>query len=100
MLRADLCRTLPVNLQNDVDTQRELLVYPGFGGAVKIAIDLGALKKLIRFTHRGKGRFVDKMIVNAVDLTFARRSRCMRHRDAQRLGAVDKRLNEASLAGT
>jgi hypothetical protein len=47
MLLAHLCRALPIDLENDIDAQSQLLVYPSFRGAVKIAIDLGAFEKLL-----------------------------------------------------
>src|SRR6056300_1957167 len=100
MLIAHLRRALPIDLENDIDAQSQLLVDPCFRCAIKIAIDLGAFEKLFGLAHRAEGFFIDEVIVNPVDLTGARRTRRMRYRHTERFGASDKRLHKTGLTGT
>ena len=77
---AHLLGALPVDFQQDVAPQRQLLAQPAQRGAVVIAIHLGVFQKILAGDHRLEGDAVNKMIVLTVHLARARLARGVRHR--------------------
>ena len=77
---ADLGRALPVDLEQDVGARGALVVDPGLGRAVVIAVHQGAFEKGARRRHFLEFLLAHEMIFAAVDFAGARLARRVRHR--------------------
>ena len=75
-----LARTLPVDIQDNVEASRQQCVGPLASGAVMAAKHFSVFQKLTGICHRAKRRHVDEMVVNALLLTRARRTSGVRNR--------------------
>src|SRR5206468_483046 len=95
---AHLLRTLPVDFEDQVVAALQRIEDQLLRSAVAVAVHLGALEKLAAAAHGEERRVVDEMVVDAVLLAWARRSRGVRDGELEARVFPHQRVDQRRLA--
>ena len=96
---ADQPGTLIIDLQQHVVTSGQFVFDGAARGAFQIAVDDRIFEKLAAFDHGHELIVADEEVVDAVDLTRARRARGVGHRQPNRRLAFEQRVDQGGFAG-
>src|SRR5688572_4157157 len=97
--RAHLPRTLPVDLEDEVLALLEGVLDGLAGGAIPVAVYLGALQELAAALHGEKGRLVHEVVLAPVLLPRARLAGGVGGRQPEAGLVFQQRLDQRGLAG-
>src|SRR5439155_449231 len=95
---AHLPRALPVDFEDQVVAALQRIEDQLLRSAVAVAVHLGALEKLAAAAHGEERRVVDEMVVDAVLLARARRSRGVRDGELEARVFPHQRVDQRRLA--
>src|SRR3989442_383801 len=95
---AHLLRALPVDFEDQVVAALQRIEDQLLRSAVAVAVHLGALEKLAAAAHGEECRVVDEMVVDAVLLARARRSRGVRDGEPEARVFPHQRVDQRRLA--
>src|SRR5205809_881372 len=95
---AHLLRALPVDFEDQVVAALQRIEDHLLRSAVAVAVHLGALEKLAAAAHGEERRVVDEMVVDAVLLARARRSRGVRDGELEARVFPHQRVDQRRLA--
>src|SRR2546427_8779288 len=95
---AHLPRALPVDFEDQVVAALQRIEDQLLRSAVAVAVHLGALQKLAAAAHGEERRVVDEMVVDAILLARARRSRGVRDGELEARVLAHQRVDQRRLA--
>ena len=98
-LFAQLLRALPIDIEQDVAAGLQRLLHRPPRRAVAMAENFGPFQKLARFHHGLEAMQIDEVIIAAIDLAAALRTRRHRHRKLDMAIGLEQHARQRGLAG-